>query len=171
MENVIQFPYRFDQKTLNPQALQVLQDSHRFQVLNWHRKARKTTLAINQLIRWAAAVRAPFWYVGPSYGLAKDTIWNDPRMFPYYIPDWTNPNSTLIKKRETELRVDFLTSGGQIYVYGSDRPELMRGPNPMGVVIDEYAVMRFEVWEEIIQPVMRSNPQAWCWFLFTPRGK
>ncbi len=92
-------------------------------------------------------------------------------MLPAYVPDWGNANSTLIKKRETELRVDFLSSGGQIYVYGSDRPELMRGPNPMGVVLDEYAVMRPEVWEEIIQPVMRSNPNGWCWFLFTPRGK
>src|SRR3990167_5993359 len=148
MENVIQFPYRFDQKTLNPQALQVLQDSHRFQVLNWHRKARKTTLAINQLIRWANVVRAPFWYVGPSYGLAKKTIWDDPRMLPYYIQDWHNPDSTLITKRETELRVDFKTSGGQLYVFGADRPDLMRGPNPFGVVLDEYSVMKEVVWND-----------------------
>ena len=167
----ITIPFQFKPESLNPQALSVLQDPHRFQVLNWHRKARKTTLAINQLIRWAAKFPAPFWYVGPSYGLAKDTIWNDPRMLPKYVPDWHNPVSTLIKKRETDLRVDFLQSGGQLYVYGADRPDLMRGPNPHGVVLDEYSVQKPQVWEEIIQPIMRANPKAWCWFLFTPRGK
>lgn len=92
-------------------------------------------------------------------------------MFPSYIEDWNNPSSTLIKKYESDLRVDFKGSGGQIYLFGADRPDLMRGPNPFGVVLDEYSVMKPEVWESIIQPIMRANPQAWCWFLFTPRGK
>lgn len=164
----ITIPYQF---TPMPYMEPVLADPHRFQVLNWHRKARKTTVAINQLIRWANVVKAPFWYVGPSYGLAKRTVWDDPRMFPQYIPEWGDPNSTLIHKRETELRVDFKSSGGQIYVFGADRPDLMRGPNPFGVVLDEFSVMKPEVWEDIVQPIMRANPQAWCWFLFTPRGK
>lgn len=92
-------------------------------------------------------------------------------MFPQYIPDWNNPSSSLIHKRESELRIDFKQSGGQIYVFGADRPELMRGPNPFGVVLDEYSVQKPEVWNEVIQPIMRANPNAWCWFLFTPRGK
>lgn len=116
-------------------------------------------------------VKAPFWYVGPSYGAAKRTVWDDPRMLPLYIPEWNNPDSKIIKKRETELRIDFLSSGGQIYVFGSDRPDLMRGPNPFGVVLDEFSVMRGEVWDDVIQPIMRANPQAWCWFLFTPQGQ
>lgn len=149
----------------------VLNDSHRFQVLNWHRKARKTTLAINQLIRWAASVPAVFWYVGPSYGNAKRVVWDDPQMFAKHIPDWNEPDSNFIKKKETELRVDFKQSGGQLYVFGSDRPDLMRGPNPMGVVLDEYSVQRPEVWNDVIQPIMRANADAWCWFLFTPQGK
>lgn len=115
---------------------------------------------------------APFWYVGPSYGLAKDTIWTDPRMFPQYIPGWGDPQSGIIKKSETELRVDFLIGQrGQIHVYGADRPDLMRGPNPQGVVLDEFAVQKPEVWNDIIQPIMRSNPSAWCWFIFTPKGR
>jgi len=92
-------------------------------------------------------------------------------MFPNYIPTWSDPKSTFIKRKETELKIDFLHSGGQIYVFGADRPDLMRGPNPMGVVLDEYSVMKPEVWESVVQPVMRANPKAWCWFLFTPRGK
>ncbi len=72
---------------------------------------------------------------------------------------------------ETELRVDFLHSHGQIYIYGSDRPELMRGPNPQGVILDEFSYQKREVWDSIVQPIMRANPSAWCWFLFTPCGR
>src|SRR3990167_4121599 len=164
-------PYNFRPENLNHQAIPVLSHPARFQVINWHRKARKTTLAINNLMRWASMYRSPFWYVGPSYSLAKDTIWTDPSMFPQYIPEWGNAKSDFLKKSETELRVDFKASGGQIHVYGADRPDLMRGPNPLGIVLDEFAVQKPQVWEEIIQPIMRSNPNAWCWFLFTPRGK
>lgn len=92
-------------------------------------------------------------------------------MLPNYIPDWNNPKSSLIKKSETQLMVTFKNSGGQLYIYGADRPELMRGPNPMGVVLDEFSVQKREVWDEVVQPIMRANPDAWCWFLFTPRGK
>jgi hypothetical protein len=92
-------------------------------------------------------------------------------MMPYYIPEWNNPDSAYIRKRETELRVDFLRSGGQLYVFGADEPDRVRGPNPYGVVLDEYSVQKKEIWTEVIQPIMRANPKAWCWFLATPRGK
>jgi len=92
-------------------------------------------------------------------------------MFPHYIPDWFNPRSTIIKKNETELRVDILPSHGQIYVFGSDRPDLMRGPNPQGIVLDEFSYQKREVWDSVIQPIVRANPSAWVWFLFTPCGK
>jgi hypothetical protein len=164
----ITIPYNFVPEWY---MLEVFQDPHRFQVLNWHRKAKKTTIAINQLIRWAATKKGTYWYIAPSYSNAKRVIWDDPYMLSQYVPDWNNPNSTFIRRKETELKVDFLQSGGSLYVIGADRFDLIRGGNPQGVVLDEFAIMKPEVWDEVIQPVMRSNPSAWCWFLFTPKGK
>lgn len=143
----------------------------RFKVLNWHRKARKTTLAINELIRHAAKYPAPYWYVGPSYQLARNTVWADPRMLPYYIPEWGDPRERVISKRENPPTVMFKKSGGMLHLFGADRPDLLRGPNPQGVILDEFSVQKPEIWTDVIQPVMRANPTAWCWFLFTPRGK
>lgn len=151
--------------------LEVLKHPARFQVLDWHRKARKTSLAINQLIRWAVAVPGTYWYISPSYSNAKRTVWDDLYMLPKYVPEWSNGNSTFIKKKETELKIEFLHNGSQIYVLGADRPDLMRGANPKGVILDEFAIMKKEVWDDVIQPIMRANPHAWAWFLFTPRGK
>lgn len=67
--------------------------------------------------------------------------------------------------------VQFKQSGGQIHVYGADRPDLLRGPNPQGVILDEFSIQKPEVWTDVVQPIVRSNPTAWVWFLFTPRGK
>jgi len=168
---VLTIPYNFDPQKLNNQALRVLQHPARFQVLNWHRKARKTTLAINNLIRWAASHRGVFWYVSPSYQLAKKTIWYEPEMLPKYMPYWHHGDNPLFKKKETDLTIEFKASGGQIHIYGADRPDLMRGPNPMGVVLDEFSRQKKQVWDDIVQPIMRANPKNWTWFLFTPFGK
>lgn len=92
-------------------------------------------------------------------------------MFPYYIPKWNDPKESFIKKKETELMVQFKSSGGQIHVYGADRPDLLRGPNPQGVVLDEFSVQKPQIWTDIVQPIVRANPTAWVWFLATPRGK
>lgn len=149
----------------------VLKSPYRFQVLNWHRKARKTSLAVNKLILESFQHQAVYWYVGPSYGLAKRTVWDDPQMLPRYIPGWNDNSSKIMQRKETEMKIEILPTKSQIYVFGADRPELMRGPNPRGVILDEYAVQKKEVWLEVIAPIMRANPQAWCWFLFTPKGR
>src|SRR3990167_1881637 len=102
-DNIITIPSNFDVNSINKQALEVLSHPSRFKVLNWHRKARKTTLAVTELIKYASRFRAPFWYVGPSYGLAKDTVWSDPRMLGQYIPGWDKPEMGIITKSESEL--------------------------------------------------------------------
>jgi len=65
------FPHNWSPE---PHQLRVLQNGSRFKVLVWHRKAHKTTLAINELYRWAAAIRGTYWYVAPYLGQAKKII-------------------------------------------------------------------------------------------------
>lgn len=124
-----------------------------------------------KLILEASSKGHTYWYISPSYGAAKRTVWDDPDILPRLLPGWQNDKSDLFKKNETELKITFPHSGGVIYFMGGDRPDLMRGPNPYGVIHDEYAVQRKEVWEKVVQPILLTNPQSWAWFLFTPRGK
>ncbi len=121
------------------------------------------------MVEWILETSDTLWYVSPTFGLAKKTIWEEQEMLPSIMPGWNDPR--LVKKRETDGYIEYLPTGGKIYLMGADRPDLMRGPNPYGGVCDEYAVMKPEVWERIIQPIMLSNPDGWWWFLFTPRGK
>jgi hypothetical protein len=145
--------------------LPILQSKARFKVIVWHRKAHKTTLAINQLLRMAALVKGTYWYVAPFYGEAKETIWQDSQMLPKYCPPeiWE-------KRNNSELYIPF-PNGSMLFVKGSDKPDALRGPNPQGVVLDEYATMKSDTWSAVIQPIMTANPHSWTWFMGTPKGK
>jgi len=148
-----------------PHQLPVLNNSARFKVIVWHRKAHKTTLAINELVRWAASVKGTYWYVAPFYSQAKKIVWQDPEMLAKYVPPeiWE-------KRNNSDLTVTF-PNGSVLYVLGADNPDALRGPNPKGVVLDEYGDMKTEVWSAIVQPVMIANPDSWCWFTGTPKGQ
>lgn len=159
---MITFPYNW-----NPEKhqLPVLQNKARFKILVWHRKAHKTTLAINELFRWANAIKGTYWYVAPYLSQAKKIIWQDPEMAAKYCHPsiWDNRNNS-------ELFITF-PNGSIVYVMGADTPQSLRGPNPKGVVLDEYDDMKPEVWSQIIQPIMTANPKSWTWFVGTPKGR
>jgi len=56
-----------------------------------------------------------------------------------------------------------------IRVYGADNPDAMRGVRLDGVVVDEVAQIKKEVWEEVIQPAL-SDRLGWALFIGTPKG-
>ena len=145
--------------------LPIISNPSRFKVLVWHRKAHKTTLCVNELIRWANSVRGTYWYVAPFLGQAKKIVWDDPEMFAKYCPEeiWD-------KRNNAEMKIPF-PNGSIIYVLGADHPDSLRGPNPRGVILDEYGDMKTEVWSGIVQPIMTANPEGWTWFVGTPKGK
>ncbi len=155
----IQIPYNW---LPEPHQLPVLQHPARFKVIIWHRKAHKTTLAINELIRWSAAVKGTYWYVAPFYNQAKKIVWQDPEMLAKYVPPeiWK-------KRNNSELYIPF-PNGSILYVMGADKPESLRGPNPRGVVLDECKDIKLQtIWGKVIQPIMFANPKAWTWFMGT----
>jgi hypothetical protein len=148
-----------------PHQQRVVDSPARFKVIVWHRKARKTTMVIKQLVRQAMLFPGTYWYVAPLRTQAKKIVWDDPEMLQKYVPYeiWKNRNNT-------DLTVKF-PNGSILYVLGADNPDSLRGPNPRGTVLDEYGDMKTDVWSAILQPIVVSNPQAWCWFIGTPKGK
>lgn len=148
-----------------PHQVKIFQNPARFKVLVWHRKAWKTTTAYCELLRWANAIPGTYWYVAPYLSQAKKIIWQDPQMGQRYCPPeiWDNRNNS-------ELYLKF-PNGSVVYIMGADNPDSLRGPNPRGVVLDEFDDMKDDVWSGIIQPIMMANPNAWTWFVGTPKGR
>lgn len=104
-----------------------------------------------------------YWHIFPTYGEAFDSIWNDPAMLFNIIPE-----KLIDRVNATNLIVYF--KNGSIYqLKGSDHPDALRGPNPFGVVFDEWDTQKREAWG-VIEPILRANG-GWAWFVGTPRGK
>lgn len=130
----------------------------------WHRRARKTTTAIHELLKQAHVRVGTYWHIFPTYSEAKDAVWRDPNMLFSIIPE-----VLIEKKNESELVV-FFKNGSILQLKGADNPDRLRGANPVGVVLDEFATMKRDTWDVIIEPIIRAN-QGWCWFIGTPKGK
>jgi len=137
-------------------------------VLVCHRRSRKTTLALNILIREAGTKRKlTFAYIAPTFRQAKAIIWRDPMMLRTYLPE------DILRKpfNETELIADFKTLS-MLQIGGADDPDRWRGMGCFGWVLDEFASMRNGkmLYEEIIYPIIKENG-GWVFFLYTPKGR
>jgi len=68
------------------------------------------------------------------------------------------------------LAVLTLINGRRISIKGADRPDSLRGVGISHAVLDEYAFMKPEVWELIIQPAL-ADVEGTALFIGTPEGK
>lgn len=145
---------------------EVMEDAHRFIVLRWHRRARKTTLGLNKLIRACCETEnETYAYIAPTYKQAKSIVVRDPLMLNRYLP-----KEVLAKPfNESELYANF-TTGSVLRILGADEPDSIRGPRFKGVVLDEWALQKREIFDEILEPVLREN-DGWAQFQFTPKGR
>ncbi len=156
---VIPYKPRYPQTIIHP-AL----ESHRFSVLVTHRQLGKTVCAINHLLKCALQNSLPsarYFYIAPFLKQAKLIAWDYIRRFSAPIPG--------VKLSETELCVS-LPTGAKIWLLGADNPDALRGTYADGVVLDEYAQIKPEVYDEIIRPMLLSR-QGWVVFTGTPKGQ
>ena len=139
---------------------------YRFFLLNWHRRARKTSLILNMLIK--EACRNPkkvYGYIAPTYTQGKSIAWRTPEMLDAFLP-----TEMIERKNESELFVEFKNKA-ILMIKGADQPDSLRGLDFEGVGIDEWALAKPMIWEEIIRPVITQDPKRWAAFAFTPKGK
>lgn len=138
-------------------------ESRRFSVLVAHRRFGKTVLAVNHLLKQAAVCRrerGSFAYIAPFRNQAKEVAWAYLKHYTSVIPGRA--------ANESELAVT-LPNGARIRLFGADNPDALRGLYFDGVVLDEVAQMRPEVWGEIIRPAL-SDRMGWALFIGTPKG-
>lgn len=157
-------------QTAHKDQIEILKDFDnkvaRFYLVNWHRRARKSTLAINLLIRECSRyAKRRYIYLTSTYTAAKSIIWRDPNMLSKWLPA-----EVVEKKNESELFVEF-KNGSILSIHGSDKVDSIRGVDCAGVVIDEAPLCKREIWEEILRPIIAQDPARWAMFIFTPKGR
>lgn len=143
---------------------------NRFAVLVCHRRFGKTVGTVNEMIKKAVLNerKAPVYaYVAPYRNQAKRVAWE-------YLKYYTNPipGRTV---NESELFVELPTRhqgspGARLYIIGADHPDALRGIYLDGVILDEYANIKPELWGGVIRPAL-SDREGWAVFIGTPRGQ
>ena len=132
-------------------------------VLIVHRRGGKTVLAILKLIDSALKCkkeRGRYGYLAPELKQAKAVAWDYLKSYAAKVPG--------TKINESETWVEF-TNGARIRLYGADNPNSIRGLYFDGVVVDEVAQAKPELWDAILIPAL-SDRQGWVIFIGTPMG-
>ena len=139
----------------------VFNDPSRFKVIAAGRRTGKSRLAAWMLIINALqAERGHVFYVAPTQGQARDIMWSTLLELGHPVIAGSHINNLQVK----------LVNGATISLKGADRPETMRGVSLKFLVMDEYADMKPEVWEQILRPAL-ADQKGSALFIGTPMGR
>lgn len=147
--------------TPHPKQLEAHEDNHRFKILCWGRRTGKSTFAINEVLIKALQDPGRYWIIAPTYRQAKNVYWMD-------IVFHEVPEAVIKRKNENELYI-VLINGSIIELKGADTPDSLRGAGVKGMVLDEYAFQKPDVWDYILRPML-ADSKGWAIFISTPNG-
>ncbi len=146
---------------LLPWQQEVWNDDRRFKIVAAGRRTGKSRLAAWMLIVNALqAERGHVFYVAPTQGQARDIMWQTLLELGHPVVASSHINNLQIK----------LINGSTISLKGSDRPETMRGVSLKFLVMDEYADMKPETFEQILRPAL-ADQKGSALFIGTPMGR
>ena len=138
-------------------------DQTRFRVVAAGRRCGKSRLAAWLLIVNGLQANLPnshVFYVAPTQGQARDIMWK-------LLVELGAP---VIRSSHINNMQITLINGSTISLKGADRPDTMRGVSLKFLVLDEYADMKAEVFEEILRPAL-ADQKGGCLFIGTPKGR
>lgn len=143
---------------------EIMDSEARFKVAVCGRRFGKTVYAVNRLVKEALLNSdGKYFYIAPTYRQGKIIAWEMLKKTAESLP------SELVHKiNESELYVR-LGNSSEVSIKGADKPDSLRGVGLDGVVLDEYADMKRNVFTEIIRPTLLDS-QGWAVFIGTPRG-
>lgn len=147
--------------SLLPWQQEVWEDNTRFKVIAAGRRTGKSRFAAWKLIVEALqADKGHVWYVAPTQQQARDIMWQQLLELAHPIIASSHINNMQVK----------LVNGSTISLKGADRPETMRGVALKYLVLDEYADIKPQVFEQILRPAL-ADLKGSALFIGTPKGR
>lgn len=140
---------------------EVFSDETRFKVVAAGRRCGKTREAAwEMIIKALKTPKVEIFYVAPTQGQARDIMWS-------IMEDLAHPVITHKHVNNMQFK---LVNGSKISLKGADRPDTMRGVSLEYLVMDEYADMKPQVWEEVLRPAL-ADRRGGALFIGTPKGR
>jgi hypothetical protein len=149
---------------LRPLQRTLYRQMTRWNVWVCHRRFGKSLLCLCILLKKALECPLPsprYAYIAPLFKQAKAIAWDYLTRMARQIPGTT--------ANITELSVT-LPTGASLRLLGADDPQVLRGIYLDGVVFDEFAQMKFSVWDQVVRPAL-SDRQGWAIWIGTPFGQ
>ena len=140
---------------------EVMSSPARFKIIAAGRRTGKSHLAAISLILSALDGKpGKVFYVAPTQGQARDTIWHSLFDIAGDIIERSHVNNLEIT----------LAGGNTIFLKGADRPDSLRGVSLKHLVLDEYAFMKPDVFESILRPALADRKGTMI-AIGTPEGR
>ena len=153
---------------LHKAQLDIFKSPKRFKVVPAGRRFGKSHLsAVELIIECLKDNKGGFdlkgkdvWYIAPTFQQGKEIMWRLLKDLGRDVISGAYENTATLT----------LINGRRIAIKGADRPDTLRGVALSYVVLDEYASMKPEVWEQIIRPTL-ADVKGGALFIGTPAGK
>lgn len=151
---------------LLPRQSEILADPHRFKVLVCGRRFGKTQYcAIEHVIKALSGKgNGVQWMVAPTYPLSK-IMWRKTKsvLRDAGLMDFVSDI------KEGDLYMEFI-NGTTLWCKSADKPDNLVGEGLDHVSLDEYGIMKEDVWSESIRPTLLDTGGS-ATFIGTPKGK
>lgn len=166
----ITIPYNFTPRPYQLPFLLAMERGIKRAALIWHRRCGKGKTLINFTTARMCERVGAYYHVFPEYSQGKKILWDgrDKEGFPFlgHFP------KAILKKppNNTELKIT-LRNGSIWQIIGADNYDSLVGPNPVGIVFDEWAVSdKYPRAWDYFRPILAENG-GWAVFIYTPRGR
>lgn len=157
---------RWDRLDYHPIQYTLFHDNVRFRVVPSGRRSGKTELAKRFLILKALLCKyIDGWFIfgAPTRDQAKRLYWRDLKLM--------IPKILVAKISESDLIVTLVT-GVEIQVMGMEKAERTEGRKLDGIILDEFANMKENIWKDHIRPALSTKGRpGWAWFIGVPEGR
>lgn len=159
-------PHLFTPRGYQIPAYNALAEGIRRGIFIWHRRSGKDKTFLNIMIKEMVKRVGNYYYYFPWKEQGKKALWNgrdkEGMAFMDHFP------KELVAKSSSQEMQKILTNGSLFQVLGTNDPDSIVGPNPVGVVYSEWPIMKEMAWD-LVRPILRENG-GWAFFNGTPRG-
>ncbi len=136
--------------------------------LVWHRRSGKSKTLLNFEIQKAFERVGVYYHAFPEYNQGRKILWDgidkDGQKLLDHIPPQLRKSTN-----KTEMKIE-LINGSIWQIIGADNYDSLVGPNPVGIVLDEWAVSdKYPLAWDYFRPILAEN-RGWAVFPYTPRG-
>lgn len=165
-DDVIQLEHGLTLRDYQEPVLQAFDNGIKRFCIVQTRRSGKTWLHWRLMIREAIKKKANYLYVFDSEKQLKESIWEAIDIDGINLIDYV-PKELVASIEQGDFRIT-LKNGSTIRLMLGSKPDSLRGANPYGIVLDEYATLE-PTTIQVLTPILSTN-KGWMIVTGTPRG-